>query len=399
MSAQIQKLIFDSARRGWILLALALFLVRWPSAPVSLGQTAANRPLLIGWYSNVEHPERLVEYARNGVNIVLACCTPAYLGQPSVIAGYLDRARDLGVKVILDMRFFNPALSTSQFANGINTFKNHPALYGWYIADEPELATDRTATINAVATYYSLLKANDPGHPGFGVHSGTVSHSFAPLEDLIGVDWYPSARNTEFGGGVPTSYDAWNAGLTAAGTHGKRFVAVAQGFGVNPYESVYKDLTYGELRYHAFSALVQGIDFILFWTDDWTNEHTAALVAKIISQIHAISGAMKNGVTNDARIKVSHSTGDLVFRYGAAGDAKAILAVNIANRSGGGATLSDVRFTLPANQAASHVEVLGESRTIPVTNGAFSDTFNRFEVHIYRLLTRSTTPLRHGRSR
>jgi len=36
---------------------------------------------------------------------------------------------------------------------------------------------------------------------------------------------------------------------------------------------------------------------------------------------------------------------------------------------------------------ASQVEVLDEGRIIPVTDGAFTDSFSRFEVHVYRFVT------------
>jgi hypothetical protein len=42
-------------------------------------------------------------------------------------------------------------------------------------------------------------------------------------------------------------------------------------------------------------------------------------------------------------------------------------------------------FTLRDFPATASAEVLGEGRTIPVTNGVFADDFNSYGVHLYKL--------------
>lgn len=43
-------------------------------------------------------------------------------------------------------------------------------------------------------------------------------------------------------------------------------------------------------------------------------------------------------------------------------------------------------FKMPSKLAAAKVEVVGENRTLTVTNGTFADTFSReYEHHIYRI--------------
>jgi hypothetical protein len=44
-------------------------------------------------------------------------------------------------------------------------------------------------------------------------------------------------------------------------------------------------------------------------------------------------------------------------------------------------------FTLPGMSGNTTAEVIGESRTVPVTAGAFSDTFDGYGVHLYKLAT------------
>jgi len=49
-----------------------------------------------------------------------------------------------------------------------------------------------------------------------------------------------------------------------------------------------------------------------------------------------------------------------------------------------------VKFTLPAIKGKPTVEVLGENRTILSTDGVFSDTFEPWDVHLYRIPDKNT---------
>jgi hypothetical protein len=44
-----------------------------------------------------------------------------------------------------------------------------------------------------------------------------------------------------------------------------------------------------------------------------------------------------------------------------------------------------VAFALPRARAGARVEVIGEDRTIPVSDGRFEDTFGPYQVHLYRV--------------
>lgn len=55
-----------------------------------------------------------------------------------------------------------------------------------------------------------------------------------------------------------------------------------------------------------------------------------------------------------------------------------IFAVGMRNAS------ARATFALPAVRTGNEVEVIGENRTLPITDGRFEDTFGPYEVHIYR---------------
>ena len=100
---------------------------------------------------------------------------------------------------------------------------------------------------------------------------------------------------------------------------------------------------------------------------------------------------MQNGVTNTPIIAASEPQNKMVYRYGVKGNSHVILAINVAKGSSQlGATLFDVRFTLPMGIHTSSVEVLNENRIITVFNGGFTDNFKKFEVHAYRFVNRLT---------
>ncbi len=163
-----------------------------------------------------------------------------------------------------------------------------------------------------------------------------------------------------------------------------------QGFGKD-YPPM-RNPTYGELRYETFTAVVQGINGILFWMDQWAE--TAGMkptVARVMGQLQEIGQPMNTGVTFDPKIGVSITDrNELAYRYGTSGTTNAILAVNITNRRRNGMTLTNVKFTLPATIHTKQVVVVSEDRILPVAaDNSFTDTFPPFSVHIYTFSSNS----------
>ena len=366
-----------------------------------------------GWWTDIQKTSQLSQYAADGNTLVLALSGGWFTdasGRP-VIQRFLDTAQANNLKAIVSLVRQNSTPSgipVEEFVTAVNTFKNHPALYGWYIGDEPEkYKAGSQITHSYLATdpgYYSLLKSIDPVHPimisfdmiydPYDTYWAKIS-SFFDVTDLVGMHnypfWSPTQYLAEFSGtSMRTQYDVWKYALNKTQAAAKSsFIATAQGFGYQSNAAIYRDPTYNELRYQTFSAIVQGIDHLLFWYDGWSNDTTKGLVKRVIADIQLIGKEMEAGRTNDPAVNVSIADRDqLVFRYGSNGTRHVLLAVNIANRrSASGAALTNVRFTLPRAVHASQVEVLDEGRIIPVTDGAFTDSFSRFEVHVYRFVT------------
>ncbi len=361
-----------------------------------------------GWWIDVygqrdEAESFMQTYADEGNIMVLLSmkiCNPSW-GIP-YYQSYLDEAQKHGMKtlirIVCEDGTPHPA-TDEEFTGLINAFKDHPTLYGFYIADEPGWTSDPAEVdrhYEQLSRYYPLAKQVAPDVPILITHSGpsTETHwnymdRFLPLEDIYGIHQYPSRSNVqaEFGGARERrQYDIWKRGFETAQENGKDFIATCQGFGDNyPWNdpNPYSTPTYNELRHQVFTAVVLGIDKVLFWIDNYGEPAgIKPLVAQMISQMHNIGYEMNAGVTNDPRIGVSETNKDkLVYRYGRNGNRHVILAVNIANRLSTAGEELTVTFTLPPG--ATSVAVLEEERSIPVINGRFTDTFEKFEVHAY----------------
>ena len=382
--------------------------------------------ILIGWWTDIYDTGKLAGYAQDGNTLVLGNGGGWYTDSwmRYYIKNFLDEAQRQNIKVIVSMtrnRHTPFDIPTKDFIDTINAFKNHSALYAWYLGDEPEgydnndgnRSDDWQITHDYLAIdpgFYGLAKAADPNHPIFisfnMIYDPRQTYwdkilRFFDVTDVVGMHNYPFWNTPEnlpeFAGfDMRTQYDKWKLAFEDTMSKGKvDFIATCQGFGYNSHDSIYRDPTRKELRYQAFSAIVLGIKKVLFWYDGWTNDNVKELVRLTIGEAQSIGKEMSNGVTNNPDLGVSITDRDkLVYRYGKDGDSYAILAVNIANRnSASGQNLSNVQFTLPAGIRPSQVEVIGENRIIPVNNGVFTDNFTRFEVHIYRFTNSSSVPV------
>ncbi|MBC8490740.1 MAG: hypothetical protein H8D45_32385 [Bacteroidetes bacterium] len=105
-------------------------------------------------------------------------------------SAYLDSAKFYGFKVLMGIDR-NVVLKVDKkiIKRIIQALKNHPALWGWYISDEPEL---RGISPKHIAEINRLIQIEDLLHPtvitlnkpeSFGHYSGTV--------DIILTDFYP----------------------------------------------------------------------------------------------------------------------------------------------------------------------------------------------------------------
>lgn len=379
---------------NWALGAVLAAAIAISTATPAKGQALDDGELMFGWWTDVTNTSAWPAYAANGVNFIHLNSASWY--STSQVTAALNTAQSLGFKVSIAMTRTEHTpypWTATEFNNFVNAIKGHPAVWGWYLADEPELSPDPALTRTRLLSspgYYRLAKTADPARPSWLVICGTcvppggyTLSGWDDVTDIVAVDYYPKWYTGEFTSGeLRISYDVWRDGLTYAKEHNKEpFVAVVQGFGSG--HGIWTDMSVNEMKYHVMSAVVQGIKKVLWWYDAWSNAPVMDAAGRVQRILRDIREEMSTGQT-DAGLTVSQPSTSLTYRYGVNGGRQSILAVNIASRRTGGTTLSNVKFTLPGNVNASSVTVLDENRTIPVINGSFTDTFAPFAVHVYQ---------------
>jgi len=397
-----------------------------PSPTSTPGPSLAPYP--VGWFDKLwtdwqvpprQPPsrEKLAGFAANGMNLVVA-----YNHSPAETRAYLDEAQRVGVQVMVEIprewTGRSGALDLTSIKAYVRAHKDHPALWGWYAADEPGYNWDHAgnapnhwASPQTLASVYAAIRSVDDRNPVAIVGYAWPRAEYASVTDYQMTDWYPrdcklpngvtcdgSNDVGEFNYMVRASYDIWRTGIRFVEQNGlDGYIAVAWGQdyanAVVPKPGM-RDLTRNEFRYHVYSAVVQGADGVVFWKEEWASPYVKGLVYEITAELQSIAMQMQYGDS------LGVSTAGVVARYGAFAKTHVILAVNINGHGNAenvdpdsvGNAQAGVRFQLPAGVRPAAVTVVGEDRALPVTGGAFVDDFARYEVHIYSFTWDGTIP-------
>ena len=238
-------------------------------------------------------PSALTSYAnakQSTINLVGHFCAESQLQQTK---DFLSNAVKNGMRVYVGLSCgSSPTMATASVEKvvkdllvdkpgAIPPYTGAKAIAGWYIGDEPELTNVDPAVMKP---YYDALvradpsgTANVPAHPAFisfnmwyyfDSRDWGKARQFFPYLNTVGMHNYPFwTMHGEFGGNdARTQYDKWKQAYEDAKANGKDFIATAQGFGTG-FGEPYRNPTYNELRYQVFSAVVLGIDKVLFWIE------------------------------------------------------------------------------------------------------------------------------------
>jgi len=290
------------------------------------------------------------------------------------------------------------------------------------MADEPELAwvasgrnPDNWGSPETLATIYAAIRSADETNPVALVTWARPLPEYANVTNYYMNDWYPRDcklpfTNTctgskdigEFNYMTRASYDIWGTGIRFVEQRGlDGYLALAWGQdyanAVVPKPGM-RNMTRNELRYHVYTAVVQGADGVLFWKEEWASAPVKELVYEIAAELGSIGMQMQYGASDG--LVVGAPASDLAYRYGVFAKTHTILAVNINGHGNAnnvdpasvGNALAGVRFQLPDGARPERVTVVGEDRTLPVSDGVFVDDFARYQVHIYTWDETISTP-------
>jgi hypothetical protein len=302
-------------------------------------------------------------------------------------------------------------LKDTRLREVIDLLGNHPALAMWKGADEPQLAgfePERLQYAYCVATSRGheswCEQPEDSDHLWVTIQAprGTAAElaPYSPVTDVHGVNDYPVTWadradpdlhevgvRTNTLASVTPNHAAWTTlQVCASGSSGP-----------NDGESVLP--TRRQERYMIYDAILNGARNLAFYggniyrcwneTDEqygWSWAFWDGVLEGLIREINAAS-PIAPALVNPGSTHVlasSDATTQVISRDGAEDELWVIAA-----RHGAGSqavTISGLPSTLTGGT------VYTEGRSIPVSNGSFTDTFDRWDVHVYRFTVPEAAP-------
>ncbi len=188
---------------------------------------------------------------------------------------YMDRCAELGMKVNYNLLSVSGGGGVGSKIEGlsdeekrerliseIKTFRDHPALLGWYISDEPngsDIAPEQLEEI------YNIVKENDPWHPVSIVFMAPflTAKRYSAALDIVMADPYPIPD-------FPVTLPGEVAGQLKTEFKGKKpFWIVPQAFGGGEIWS--REPTFQEIRSMTWQSIINGATGIQYFVRQGLN--------------------------------------------------------------------------------------------------------------------------------
>jgi len=377
--------------------------------PAADAATVLAGPLL-GWFTGAGRNDTTVIDAAAAAGGTL---TVAYSGKDvsqASVRAFLDHLQSIKMRALLQI---DPgwvmALDTAAITGLVTATSSHPALYGWYLFDEPDYNNVSPTQLKAA---YDVVRAADANHPiavafGDGYCSYTDRQAqaapggatYMTIPEIVLFEQYPVHGQPEFQktpdgkhalADIPQMVDDCMQYL--ATHHAPKFqglIAVLQAFAWSATE---REPTYREARYMLFRSLIKNP----FGSQQWVEYRASSTMVDIGNRLireasSSVGAALHNSTFGDPAVSVSAD--NVHYAYGSAGGKSYLIATNDGESGATGVTV-----TLPAGATAKHVSVLFDklaqgtnqytARDLTLVAGnrpSFSDDFGPFEVHIYEL--------------
>jgi hypothetical protein len=289
-------------------------------------------------------------------------------------------------------------------------------IWGWDQVDEPDNAQANSSggygpciSPSTLVTSYNSIKANDTKSPVFlnfgqgasvtsynGRGSCTGDTAYYPQAiaagDIISFDIYPVADYSGELQLVPQGIDNLKTWVTQCNCGTK---PVWNFIETTPFDGGTTP-TAAQIQSEVWMSLIHGSQGIMYFVhvlsptfrEDGIFNYPAAVqaVTSIDAQITSLAPVLNSAtVTGDVQVSSSASGVAIDMMEKNFGGSKYVFAVAMANSSATGS------FTVPGNPTAT-VTVLGESRTIAMTNGKFQDSFTGYAVHLYQFNSGTSAP-------
>ena len=334
----------------------------------------------LGWYDSIKNLNTPAKIANEGINLVMP-----YTGKGDApeIRAYLDKAAAAGIKVLVDIpRDSVRRGHTVRISQLVRKLKNHPALFGWYLFDEPEYIG---LSPNLLQKFYQTIKTEDPKHP-IAVAFARLDQAkdYFPSVDIVMYSDYPCLYNEpEFNNFQSSAFPTLAQDSQFLSQTQKSFWFILQGYGEDKYgrPTKYKRRlpTAAEARYMLYSTVLADTDGLFFWThyrsqQQWIDSVLTPMVQELQGYIPTIkTNALNNRlVVNNPKIQAS------LYRDP---DTQGLLLIAVNHD----VSQIETSLKIKENTQAQSANVLTENRVVNLANKTFNDTFEPYGVHIYQI--------------
>ncbi|MBN2451019.1 MAG: hypothetical protein JXR77_11555 [Lentisphaeria bacterium] len=314
------------------------------------------------------------------------------------IRAYLDTVREAGTYVTLypypSPAMMNPAsvwgrpLSNTEadaLRGRLDDIKDHPGVFAWYMADEPEL---RPALPERLRAIYEVCRDTDPHHPCIMLND-TIAGIFQYVDggDILMPDPYPCFLRNGLAAQPIEKTAAFVKACREAG-QGRRAVWVTpQAFNYGDYgRRNQRGPNLVELRNQLYQAVVYGAKGFLWYTYAHTaNYPDLDLGMRWLSfEVADLKAAILADAAGDIAVAVdAPEPSHMHVSARRVGDDIVLFAVNTAT------VPQQVRLTPAGARATTGPEartwhVVSENRSLTLeAEGVLRDRFGTYETHIY----------------
>jgi hypothetical protein len=352
----------------------------------------------------------------------------------------LDAARAAGLMVLAAPgTSAGPGFNPAKARKTVKQFDHHPALWAWYVVDEPDLNDIPPEQVHEACRQVKAAGARKP--TALVLQTGHGSLHYGNMADITMIDRYPIPW-------LPLANFGQHVTMTRlAVAKGRPLLAVIQAFDWSsfpemlPGEENLRPPTYAELRCMTYEALARRANGLFYYSFDdsrwkirdqpetWealkavvkeVNERLPLFVAKpqwwvknhkFSEPAHRFNAALESSVTSTLlRVGVGNDLvppGDYVLAVNNTersheysftlppgtgsssrpGEVKGRLHESKRSKDGEqkaqGEATNTLRLPLNVCQGPPAISVLGENRAIEPVNGRLRDSFAPYGVHVY----------------
>jgi hypothetical protein len=302
---------------------------------------------------------------------------------------YMDRCAQIGMKVHYNLLSVSGGGGVGSRIAGLTAkerrkrlldeiamFKDHPALLGWYIADEPNGYKIAPAILEEI---YNTIRENDPWHPVSIVFMAPFlsSRRYENSLDIVMADPYPLPD-------LPVTLVGDVAGQLREQFEGKRPVwMVPQAFGGG--ELWKREPTYQEIRSMTWQSIIRGATGIQYFVRQGPNyfpksANTWSECGRVAMEVAELTPWL---LSDEDPLPVETSSNNILVSSRIHDGKLVVLAINKINEP----VNASIKIKGVADKKARSIF---ENRTININNGTLNDYLPPFGTHAYLIDTATT---------